>query len=494
MSLEHFLEMAREYSADIALEDERGSLSYRQLMEKVEALALWLSGQPVSVVGLIADNSRDWVLVDLASQMAGRVCLPIPAFFSEEQTRHCLTGVDLLISDQQSVIETPVSAESVSVLGTRLFAQHISQPEGRTCHGETALPDETQKITFTSGSTGNPKGVCLSLKHQWQVAQSLAEVIDIAQPRHLCLLPLATLLENIAGIYVPLLCGGRVILPDASQRGLSGSSGLDLPALLACIQQHKPNTLILLPQLLQALVVACQQGWQPPESLTFMAVGGGKVAPSLIEQARRAGLPVYEGYGLSECASVVALNTPGNDQPGSVGKCLPHCQVTVEDDEIVVSGASFLGYMGQPESWYPQAVRTSDLGSVDGTWLTIHGRKKNLLISSFGRNISPEWVESAVLAMPLMTQCVVLGDGKPNLVALVSAADAVSDEAIRDWIASVNTSLPDYARIKNWSRLETAVWQPYLTANGRPRRDLIAKDFAGLVEDLYFEHKTLNVN
>ncbi|WP_439135390.1 AMP-binding protein [Pseudomaricurvus sp.] len=482
MNLTHFRNIAREYSNDVALEDEHDSMSYRQLMQAVESLALWLSGQPVKVVGLLADNSRDWVLVDLACQAAGRTCLPLPGFFSQAQRRHCLASVDMLISDQQSDAQL-VDADKLSVPGTQFFAQRVSGgiPEDES----TALPEATQKITFTSGSTGNPKGVCLSLKHQWQVAESLARVINIYQPRHLCLLPLATLLENIAGVYVPLLSGGRVMLPGAKKRGLSGSSGLNISELLSCIEQAQPNTMILLPQLLQALVVACQQGWQPPACLSFMAVGGGKVAPSLIAQARRCGLPVYEGYGLSECASVVALNTLDAEQPGSVGRCLPHCQIAVEKGELIVKGSSFLGYMGQPDSWYPQVVRTGDLGTVEDEWLSIQGRKKNLLISSFGRNISPEWVESALLAMPLMSQCVVMGDGKPHLIALLSAADVVSNETIQDWVETVNVSLPDYARIQNWSRLETSAWQPYLTANGRPRRDLMAKDFDELIDELY---------
>ena len=86
--------------------------------------------------------------------------------------------------------------------------------------------------------------------------------------------------------------------------------GLDAARLLGTLSREQPNSLILVPELLQVLVVAAERGWQPPASLQFVAVGGAKVSRELLERADAAGIPVYEGYGLSECASVVCLNTP----------------------------------------------------------------------------------------------------------------------------------------------------------------------------------------
>jgi len=293
-------------------------------------------------------------------------------------------------------------------------------------------------------------------------------------------------------VYAPLLCGGEVVLPDARTRGLAGSSGLELAAMLQCLQTEQPHTLILLPQLLRALLAGCAQGWQPPASLQFVAVGGARVAPDLIVAARRAGLPVYEGYGLSECGSVVALNTFADDQPGSVGRVLPHCQVAIdcqvaiESGEIVVRGACHLGYLGDPSSWYPQQIATGDLGCVDDSGhLFVSGRRKNLLITSYGRNVSPEWVESELGAQPLLTQCVVIGDARPHLAALLSAPAQVDDDAIQQWIDSVNARLPDYARVRAWLRLQPDAWQTLLTENGRPRRDRIIGALGAQIDALY---------
>jgi long-subunit acyl-CoA synthetase (AMP-forming) len=302
----------------------------------------------------------------------------------------------------------------------------------------------------------------------------------------LCLLPLATLLENVAGVYAPLLSGGEIILPDAATRGLSGSSGLDLRALLRCIDAARPHSMILLPQLLRALVGACEQGWNPPSSLRFVAVGGARISAELVILARRCGIPVYEGYGLSECGSVVALNAPAQDRLGSVGCVLPHCSVDVDDGELVVTGASHLGYVGEPGSWHPRRVATGDLGTVDTAgFVRVSGRKKSVLISSYGRNISPEWVESELLAQPLLSHCAVVGEGRPFLSAVIGAPDAVGDERIEQWLVTVNRRLPDYARVGAWLRLEPLLWAALLTPNGRPRRADIERVLAADIEQLY---------
>jgi long-subunit acyl-CoA synthetase (AMP-forming) len=467
----------------VALAGDEQQLSYGQLCESSEALAQWLLSRDCKVVALHADNSIDWVLVDLACQMAGVICIPVPNFFSPTQMEHSLNaaGADWLLTAYSPPPQLILDGQPISVPSIQLSAWRLRRDDTARL-----IPRGTHKITFTSGSTGAPKGVCLSSAHQWQVAESLAQLIAIDNPRHLCLLPLATLLENIAGIYTPLLCGGTILLPAAAQRGMDGSSGLQLDVLLRCLHDSQPHSMVLLPQLLIALVAACQQGWVPPSSLKYIAVGGARVAPELILAARNSGLPVYEGYGLSECGSVVALNTPANDCPGSVGRVLPHCQVAIDDGEIVITGSSHLGYLGDPDSWSPASIRSGDLGALNEFGqLHVNGRRKNVLITSFGRNVSPEWVESELLGQALLTRCVVLGDDRPYLVALLTAPESQGNAAIDECIAAVNLRLPDYARIGAWHRLQADDWQGMLTANGRPRRDVIAREFTDVIQQLY---------
>jgi len=306
-------------------------------------------------------------------------------------------------------------------------------------------------------------------------------MIAIEQPRHLCILPLATLLENIAGVYSPLLSGGCIYVPSLSTLGFSGSSSIEAKRLLACMSEIQPESLILIPQLLDCLIVAVMQGWQAPASLKMMAVGGSRVAASAVYQARQLGLPVYEGYGLSECASVVSLNTPGHDKPGSAGQLLPHLKISLHNNEIKLIGNAFLGYLNDEASWGTHSVSTGDLGFVDTQgFVHLQGRRKNLLISSFGRNINPEWVESEILAHPLIQQCIVLGDARACCSALIYAdTQHISCVEIQQWLDKVNLSLPDYAQIKAWHLLQESMSadNQLLTANLRPRREVIAAFF-----------------
>lgn len=458
-------------------------LSYASMSGEVKRHMDWLLALGSKVVALHSVNHIEWVLIDLACQELGLVFIPIPAFFTASQIEHCLTraGVDTLLTDQAHLPD--VIARQFTPACHYQSAKLTAWSSINPCAVE--LPTGTQKITFTSGSTGTPKGVCLSSEHQWRVAQSLADAIGIQHPKHLCLLPLSTLLENIAGVYTPLLCSGEVVIASDRERGMLGSSDIDVNALLSCIKNVQPNSIILVPQLLMLLVQACVSGWEPPLSLTFIAVGGGKISPVLIKQARQLGLPVYQGYGLSECGSVVALCTPENDKPDTVGRVLPHCEVTIEDNEIVVSGSVHLGYMEESSTWFPECVRTGDIGALDDGYLSIDGRMKNILITSFGRNISPEWVESVIMEKPFVRHCVVLGDDRPYLVAVISAPTQVDDRQIQDWINACNESLPDYARVGAWIRIPDKRLQPYITANGRPQREHIKTNFDELIDLLY---------
>lgn len=465
---------------NIALREPDRCLSWSGLLSEVDQLAAQLSVYQDQVVALLADNGIDWVLVDLACIKAGVRLLPLPGFFSEQQRQHAIRQ-----SGAAALISPLVTEPGAQALTQRLALKPL------TAGLSAAIPDATAKITFTSGSTGQPKGVCLSSENQFKVATALLERTGLSQARHLCVLPLSTLLENIAGVYSPLLSGGEVILKPAAALGFNGSRGFDIQRLVHTIDEVAPNSLILLPELLSALLVAIKHGWQPPESLQFVAVGGSRVAPGLVMQARAAGLPVYEGYGLSECSSVVSLNSAATDRAGTSGQVLPHLSVTVDNGELVVNGNAFLGYVNEPQSWYPQQVYTGDLGYLDAQgFLHIQGRRKNLLISSFGRNINPEWLESEVLSNPLIAHCVVFGDARPYCIAVIQPRTAdVSDDSIDNWLEQVNQTLPDYARIVQWHRLDRPLSQEQgtLTASGKPIRKRIELLYSEQINHLFKE-------
>ncbi len=466
-------------------------VSFEQLTRDVNHFSRILNKLGVNSLALYADNSVDWVIADLACQKMEICLLPLPDYFSNEQLEHAIqsSSVDFIFTDQARLLleRLPnLNFEKKFDYTTEFcfLASNSKKPH--------KLPEATQKITFTSGSSGQPKGVCLSLQQQLLQAQTLSDVINIKNPVHLCLLPLSTLLENIAGVYTPLLSEGTVHVPSLKKLGYEGSRLVDPGSLLKTISETQPDTLILTPQLLMFLTHSIKQGWPAPE-FKFVAVGGSKVAPELLTEARKLGLPVYEGYGLSECASVVSLNTPVADKPGSCGKALPNLEVEIKNSEILVSGNAMLGYLNDPESWLSSIIHTGDLGYIDDEgFIHIQGRRKNLLISSYGRNISPEWIESELLVSPMIAEVVVFGDARPFCIALLSAANSsISEKQIQLAINQANQKLPDYSQIQAWLTLDTPLSadRRFMTSNGRPRRESIAEFYQHEIEALYHHHQ-----
>lgn len=485
--------MKFDFSDNSVLSDGSNSVSGSELFADARTLAAKLKDANLTRIGLFAGNSLGWVTVDLACLIGGVCVVPIPTFFSDKQRDHLVEtcALQAVAVGNDSVFP---GARIDSLVGTAAGIDFFLQQESDDSNHDLQLPEGTGKITFTSGSTGTPKGVCLSHSQLLRQAKTLANVVAIETPRHLCVLPLSTLLENVAGLYAPLFVGGEVVIPSQEELGFRGSILADPQKLLQSISLIQPQSMILIPQLLQFLVSAISQGWEAPPSLRFVAVGGGKVSKKLLKAAHHAGIPVFEGYGLSECASVVSLNALEAYSTGSCGRPLLGLEVTIEQGEIVVSGNSMLGYVNEPASWYPERIATGDLGFFDDAgFLHIEGRKKNLLISSYGRNISPEWVESELLANPIIKEVILLGDAKPYCVALVMPRkDLASDESgmnsqLGEWIAKVNEGLPDYAQIRAWHLLTESLQQDpaLMTDNGRLRRDAIASRFAEEIENLY---------
>lgn len=469
------------------------TLNYGELASAITSAGLLLdTPDPVT---LALDNSPAWAVLDLAALENSVPVIPLPFFFSAEQVVHALrdSGACSVLTDQPEYYEKLLAGAGLALLSSASF-----EVAGKTItklrlaqRYPQLLPTGTAKVTYTSGTTGTPKGVCLSAEAMGQVAQSLclgSEAVNTDQ--HLCLLPLATLLENIGGVYAPILAGACCHLLPLEEVGIRGANGIDLAKMAAALLATQATTVILTPELLQGLIVAIESGCPVPANLRFVAVGGATVGLRLLQRAQQAGLPVFEGYGLSECASVVALNTPQAYRAGSVGKPLPHVLLNfAEDGEILVYGSLLLGYSGNRESLDRQAFwPTGDIGYLDQDgYLFITGRKKNIFITSFGRNVAPEWVERELTLNPAIAQAAVFGEARPfNVAVIVGRGNA---QAVEQAIAATNELLPDYARIQRWIPAN-APFNPdnhQLTPNGRLRRDVIYNLYRDKLNLLYEE-------
>ncbi len=492
------LSAAAGLAARPAIRDGVRSISHGELPALVRAEGSWLSLSGARRFALLADNGCAWVLTDLALANRALLHVPLPAYFTPGQMAHVLNdaGIDAVVTDQPATVQALdlgfVPAGFSAQTGLALW-RRAAPPDS------SPIPPGTVKITYTSGSTAEPRGVCLPAALLESVARSLANATaGLGLERHLCLLPLPTLLENVAGVYAGLLSGATCEIPSLAETGMS-YGGLQPGRLTAAIAAREPHSLILVPELLRVLVHAANLGWKPPASLRFIAVGGALVSPALLAHAARLGLPAFEGYGLSECGSVVCLNTPGSNRPGSVGRPLPHVQVRLDaQGQIMVRNAGMLGYLGDPQrpgnDPAGDEIATGDLGSMDADgFLHVQGRLKNLLITSLGRNIAPEWVERELQLEPEIATAVVVGEARPWLAALISpSAAGVSAARIAAAVARANHRLPDYAQVRAWAPAA----EPFtyangsLTANGRPRRANILREHEPVIRALYRDTTT----
>jgi len=444
-----------------ALSSPAGSLDFAGLWQAVETGArvchsLAEAGRPLVLAG---DNGLGWVLADLACARAQVACVPLPPFFSPAQQAHLL---------QDSGASALLQADGLAWRHQPL--PHTPQP---------SLPDGCLKVTYTSGTTGTPKGICLGAEQLQATTLALANRLgQIPGQRHLCSMPLAVLLENLAGVYLPLLLGREVRLQPLASLGLGDLARPDPHAFVTALAQSGADSLILLPSTLSWLVAGVEQQPALAKPWSLLAVGGGKSSVPLLMRARSLGLPVCEGYGLSEVGSVVALDDPAAPAPGTVGQPLDHLAVKIaEDGEIWLGGNGHLGILGVPDSAVPYWQASGDLGQWDAQGrLQVLGRKKSTLVTGLGRNVSPEWLEAELCAIPGVLQAWVYGDEVMGIQALLFAPHwAANSAGLAVQIQHCMARLPAYARLHGWQRTDTpfSAAQGELTSNGRLRRDTL---------------------
>ncbi len=429
-------------------------------------------------IGILAQNGTGWAVAQFAGVMAGLTVVPLPTFFSDRQLGHVArdAGVELILADDRCRARAAATGVATRPLLPR---------------GPGPVPVEFAEgfaqVIYTSGSTGTPKGVRMGGGQIAWSAAALARATGAGETdRYLSVLPLPMLLETICAVFAPAIAGASVLFePDlADNIGRGEAAGL-----ARAFSAARPTTCVLVPQVLSALVTELSaSGVRAPGSLRFVAVGGAAVPATLVEEAWRLGIPVHEGYGLSECCSVVAVNRPGARRAGTSGRPLDGLIVSIRQGEIVVDGPSVMdGYLGRPG--HAGAWRTGDVGAIDKDgFLTVLGRKDNLIVTSWGRNVSPEWVEALLLGDWRIALCVVAGRDAPYLTVLIVpscfGADwfaAASPDAVRALTARCCAAAPDHATPKEHLVLSAGAAQAagLLLPGGRWQRAAVERFLAG---------------
>ncbi len=400
------------------------SLTYAETLREIQSVREWFISLNVTAVGIAMDNSPAWIVADIALSTLPVAVVPIPPFFTETQRRNAFTksGCQCCLVDRVHATQTVIAR--VDIAGREVALVEVDSADADCAvTASTATLNTSLKITFTSGSTGTPKGVRLFSHRLVETARHVAGALD-GEPieRHLSVLPLGVLLENIAGVYASLWRGITCVIPPLEQT-LPAPNQVDggFP-LIDTLNTYQPSSCIVMPELLSGLVRV--GGLYPAtlDALTYVAVGGAAVSETLLEQSLLCGIPAYQGYGLSEAGSVVTMNTPSHNKPGTVGRVLPHHQVTIDQSiigqstigqstivqptveragEIRLKNPGYSGYTGFSGStdWQSHVLCTGDLGTIDADgYVTIAGRFNNLLITSMGRNVSPEWIEALLVS------------------------------------------------------------------------------------------------
>jgi long-chain acyl-CoA synthetase len=259
-------------------------------------------------------------------------------------------------------------------------------------------------IVWTSGTTGTPKGVTLTFGNiAYDVWSAVATQRLGPSDRWLSVLPLHHMLELSCALLSALACGAQVSFAQSL-----------LPAEIAGLLRERRTThMMTVPMLLRLLRPAIERAGVAPRALF---VGGAPLPAGTIESYAELGIPVYQGYGLTETAPLVTANSPGHDRPGSVGRPLPGTEIRVDasGELLVRSPAVMAGYWQDAgataavlvDGWFA----TGDLGFVDADgFVHITGRAKNLIVLQSGKNVQPEEVEAALHASPLFAEATVVG-------------------------------------------------------------------------------------
>lgn len=545
----------------------------RWFAAEVEELARGLIGAGIGPGDRVAVHSStrvEFTLLDYAIWMVGAVTVPLYETSSAEQIAWILSdsGAKLLMSEdarlatlQRSVADRTPACERVLVIEEQGL-------EALKEFGEAVLPAELKSraaavrqhdvatLVYTSGTTGSPKGCILTHRNLlWDAVQVAEAGSTFLTPgrRTLLFLPLAHIFARV--IQVTCIRAGVVI---------GYSTGI--PALTEELPLLRPDFILAVPRVFQKVHDGARQravesgrgrifdaavataerfsrereaGRITPRTRAAHAVldrlvyrrlrealggrathaisGGAALGERLGHFFNGIGVTVLEGYGLTETSAGATINRPGAQRIGTVGKPLPGAAVRIADDgEVELAGPHvFSGYHGDAEAtaavlsadgWF----RTGDLGRLDGEgFLTITGRKKEIIVTAAGKNVAPNVLEDAVRAHPLVSQAVAVGDGRPFIGALLTLepeayarwatetgregaalADLIDDPALLETLQSAidaaNALVSRAESIRAFRILpEDFVVGVELSQKLSVRRHVVMERYASVIEGLY---------
>lgn len=507
-------------------------------------------------VVLMAPNSLDWAIMDFAILSIGAITVPLYPTFSPREIHYVLgdSGAGLILLESarewRHIQSWGVPSDRI-LLRDANAAQEVGLGHWGALKGEdaslrdveleerlTALQrQQTATIVYTSGTTGWPKGVMLSHGNILSNIEGFVPLVPLhAGQRLLSILPLSHIFERGTGHFGAYLLGLEVAYaerPDTVLRDMETAHPDIVVAvprvfqlLYSRVRRNIEDRPGLLGRFLRRGAGLDPQGrpaarWQ--RSLTrrllirnlrkklggrlrFFVSGGAPLDAEIARFFIELGLPVIEGYGMTEASPVIAANPLEAIRPGTVGRFLPNLEGRIAaDGEILVRGPSIMqGYWNNESATRETLVdgwlHTGDVGSLDPDgYLHISDRKKDLIVNSAGENIPPQKIEMRLMAQALIDQAVVFGDRMPYLVALIfpnrellkervgaHADEAATRKAIHAAIATALADLPSHEQVRRFALLSEALSEANgeLTPTLKVKRRVVAEHYAELLAQM----------
>jgi long-chain acyl-CoA synthetase len=542
-------------------------VSYAGLAAAVREIAGGLAGLGIEAgdrVAILAGTRPEWTLADLGTLWAGATVVPIYHTSSPSECAYILehAGVRAIFCEDAAQLAKldraalPGLAHAVLMTGEAPGAITLAELRAG---GELALPAEVRPqdvatIIYTSGTTGPPKGCMVthgSLLATVAMYERELELGDSPLSVYL-FLPLAHSLARVAELAV-LDCGGTLAFWGGDPKRIVEELAVIRPTHFPSVPRiyEKIHTAVLSQAAEQSLIKRGVFRWALREGarfsacaspgrlrrlrhdvadrlvlgrvrslfgdrLVFAMCGAAPISAEILEFFDACGVLILEGYGLTESCAATSVNTPRRVRFGSVGRPLSGTDVAIaEDGEILIAGPHvFSGYYRDPDAtsvtldgrW----LRSGDLGELDADgFLHITGRKKDLIITSSGKNVSPENLESALRETRWISQAVVAGERRPYLVALVTldadeapklaaelgvtadigtmARDPRVHAAVAADVEAVNSQFARIEQIKRFAILERDFTQDdgELTPTLKVKRSAVSAHFGDRIDALY---------
>ena len=518
------------------IEDTLRPVSSKDLLERVQRIRGWLKSvqiQPGDRVALLANNSATWAAADLAILLEGAISVPLYARQNPTELAGMLKDCtpSALLAEDDALCQSIQTAWKSSV-PIATFERALSEEPSE--EAPATLPsDATITLIYTSGTSGEPKGVMITAANVDFMVPTTVHDLDR--------------LMSVAGCgdhpfhYLPFcFAGSRIMLWTQLHRATPLMLSTDLNALVQEIGTADPAYSLNVPALLERIRWGVIAGVKKKGGLASALYSAGEAAfkrglggearfldsftlgltrrivfnairtrigkrlgflvcgsAPLSEDTQRwfemLAIPVYQVYGLTETTAIVTMDRPDEIEPGLVGATIPGVETQVtEAGELLLRGPNvFAGYWNRPEATQ-EALQEGWLHTGDqviqderGRWKII-GRVKNLLVPESGHNIAPEPLEALVVEhCEGIEQAMLVGHGRPWLCAIVTGSAETRE--IEKGLDAMNSQLPHYRRIRKYMYSATPFSDEnrQLTANQKMRRAQIESDFQTQIEELY---------